>query len=1830
MPITVLVGDEEVEFPDGMSDSQIESVLQREQGFGAVNQALGLADTAQRYTGLAAQANDQFGPSAIEPYVDQGPPAPVDILGESSRNLPDLQATTRGGPPLSLPEGALRSTLGEIGQGIGETLTHPSPIPTPFEIKKDENPYVAAGKEAVNLLVGVPQFFTSALGIEAAGAGVVAPSAVAGLFTADLLYSLGKQIKSTYQNWSGMSPAEKVTAVEDMVATGAFAGLTGKATAKGAQALAEGYLSRGVGEPIEPQGGQNAPSIGFEQQVGVGERAPIDEGILPTTPSSRNRSVESGPVEPQVQVEAKAPEITPAQLAAIEAPGGMESLPYSDADLARYKELRAEQEQLKKDSKIISPETGQFTPEATKNFKEFEELRNKYNGMPPEQIPIPRVVEDYTEEPGQVVATAEELKAAEPERKPVPDEPTPTTDWDKLYEDLADSLDAFSPARHTGVRSYELDDMAQRFVDYAKADKSGKPLIELAKDFAKQDEATPAQIKKLRAVLKDMPGVEPVPTPEPPAPKPVAPKQGEGVAPKRGLERPVPLSAEDKADQRYDEPGITRPSKPNLIVVQLRDLQSRPIREVTIKPTRDEIADAAAVVKKIRSEAAGDNRVSIRESAGTLMDERGMGVTRYASSPNGPTWASVETLVKARAESKMVREGRRPAKPEKQIAPPTPPAATPAKATAKAQGEVKPITPGMSVNQKEQILGDLVRDKIINAPSFQKLVAASKAFRKSLHGQVSEAWLTEKMQTPWDFLSEHAGVMNAKSARARTLQSLADAVIREAELPMMAPGRYRGMDYRIDWDKLAAERPQASPPKPPETPGGEGEVGPGMGGAIPSEFERSPETATSIKNKTVDRERAERGLPPAIQPARKSFGEVWDQAMAVIDRDPDYQKRLIDELRDKPRALTDLEDAVLLQRQIDLQNEYGKATRDLAQAYDDGRTEAVDTEKLRVAGLSDQLLDLYNIGKKVGTETGRGLAARKMMAYEDFSLAKMELEKRAANEGRPLTDQQRGEIVRLNKRIEETQKAFDDYVARIQARDAERAIKEALAEVERKAKEQPAVEPHVRIIADKIKGYFDNRAEAALKRLSGKLFTLSPQVLADLTDLGVSRILSGAAEFTSWSAKMVEALGERVKPHLQTIWESSQSALNEHIEKVAGKRAKPVKRAVKGAPVAERIEANKAAIAEKVNSGKRNEITFLVQKLARAFVEQGIKERDALIDAVHGFLQEIDPDFTRRDAMDAISGYGDFRQLTKDQISKELRDLKGQMQQVAKLEDMQAGRPPLKTGLERRIPSAEESRLIKLVNDAKNKFQIPVEDPNTQLKSSLDTLKTRLANRTVELREKLAAGDFSKRPRREIILDAEASRLRAENFRARQEYQRGLIQDRLKNRPWWVKAQDTFLRWFRGGILSSPVVFAKLTAAAVVRAGLTPLEEAVGAGISKAVPRLAARAPREGFLNSKAEAKAILSQLTKGPKDAWSVLRTGEADLDVLYGKGREGAIGESQVRPFSLSDIPGRAHAALKSSTKRAEFERSLEKRLTYEIRNGVDVSSPAVQLRVAVEAYKDANRSIFLQDNRVVSAYNRALRALEEPSKVTGKPELGAKTVATVARTLVPIVRVPSNIVAEAFQFATGSVTGSARFANAVRKGIDTLPPEQADLIMRELKKGSIGAAAIMTGFLLPNVWGGYYQKGEKRKKSDIKASAARIAGLDVPPSLIHHPIFETIQAGSTVRRIADANVKKTSSEKRGLPAGVMAASLGLIEETPFVREMVDTAKAFNPSEQNAYFGELAKSITEPQLIQWIAKQKDLDAQGEVTPRQAKTFAEHLKLGIPGLRQTVPKKKQ
>ncbi len=172
-----------------------------------------------------------------------------------------------------------------------------------------------------------------------------------------------------------------------------------------------------------------------------------------------------------------------------------------------------------------------------------------------------------------------------------------------------------------------------------------------------------------------------------------------------------------------------------------------------------------------------------------------------------------------------------------------------------------------------------------------------------------------------------------------------------------------------------------------------------------------------------------------------------------------------------------------------------------------------------------------------------------------------------------------------------------------------------------------------------------------------------------------------------------------------------------------------------------------------------------IQLIARAKVADGIRELKPLVLAVQEEVQEVIPDISEREIRDIISGYGKVAQLSKDEISVALRELKSQAQKVSQLEDVLKGQPPKKTGLQREKQSQKVRELTKEVNAAMKKAGIQVTDPATQLKSSMDAVKTRLRNSIEDLTKAI---DDKKRlvaKTKSLVPDPEVKKLKAERDR---------------------------------------------------------------------------------------------------------------------------------------------------------------------------------------------------------------------------------------------------------------------------------------------------------------------------------------------------------------------------------------------------------------------------------------------------------------------------------
>jgi len=1266
---------------------------------------------------------------------------------------------------------------------------------------------------------------------------------------------------------------------------------------------------------------------------------------------------------------------------------------------------------------------------------------------------------------------------------------------------------------------------------------------------------------------------------------------------------------------------------------------------------------------------------------------------------------------------------------------------------------------------------------------------------------------------------------------------------------------------------------EAPPPNPPPT---KPEQVP-----VPDTSDQGP---TGIRNAIVDQDRARLGLPPAMQPARQAFGAAWDSALKALGQDPTAALTLQQELAEKPRAATPEETALLTHRKIDLETQHAKAAEELQRAYDSKDPSAIDEASLKHAQALDSLQKLFDVTKSVGTKSGQSLSARRLMVNRDYTLANMLIEKRAARGGKALTPEEQADVKQHFDKIKETQAAADEAAATAQQRQSEAEFQKALKNLQKQAKRTRKSKQEA--VAGPISSFLEKQAAAAEKRIQErrtKLFSnpAAPVLhIADEAIIGANWLAKRVVDFADWSKEMIGQLGESIRPRLATIYAQSKEVLKAHQDIAAG---------------AARLEAAK-------NEGATLRAAApVVREIALGAVKAGQgKEWSHLRDAVHDVVSTVYKDASPRETMDAISGYGETSQLSRDAAKAELRARKGEMQQIGKLEDMAAGQAPLKTGPERRTPSDVERGLIKQVNEAKKKGGFTVTDPEAQLRSSLQSretalknqirdiseeiergqraekpgapptndriealkalrdrlrqthdeifgskgltdeqrvqnaikaqerlisqyeqmikdrrysrdskarltspeleslrartgalraeldemkqtdqdlqefrkeqalekrireaderlksgevsgkpksadvptesraklqeelaaktkelserrkaanaltpeeriarqeatkqkalqkqiddlnkriasgsiearstrklgpeteptsklqqerdalakqladmrkaskaltpeeiaakreaaalkaYKSRTANRIAELESRVARNDFSKAPKRTITLDTEGMRLQAAAEKAKLDYERALEKDRLANRTRTEKFIDAIPKWNTARVLASPLIIGKLAATAAHSLVLAPIERGIAHGVGKLLPSVAERSPkfRAGF-DLSTEVKATTEALKRYWDDIKTYTKTGAIDIDLLYGK--------QDKAPIEFANLVGRIHGAMKTVVRRREFIASWEYRLKDAAMRNEDITEPLVQTKHALDAYKDADASIFSENNRFVEAYKRALSRYSQLDKATGKVSLGDRLVGAAIRTSMPVVNIPTNLALRSLEYAFGTIQGGARLAMHL-KDLEKLPPEHADLIIRNFARGSIGAGFLLWGFFDPNAFGGYYRRDKKQENPHAAPGQFHTPIGNTPAVLIHHPLYATAQIGATVRRIYDSQGGKLSN----IPLATVAGFFGMLQDVPFAGLVKTVNQALTEPEKAQFTTGLGKAVV-PAPVRVAAQMMDAKPGATIThrifspsesavPRKPKGFLQGAKLSIPVLRKTVPRR--
>lgn len=450
---------------------------------------------------------------------------------------------------------------------------------------------------------------------------------------------------------------------------------------------------------------------------------------------------------------------------------------------------------------------------------------------------------------------------------------------------------------------------------------------------------------------------------------------------------------------------------------------------------------------------------------------------------------------------------------------------------------------------------------------------------------------------------------------------------------------------------------------------------------------------TGTKNAKTDEMRAKLGLPerPPVQP--QTFEEWEAEGARRLAANPDYARDLAEELVANPRAVDPGDNAALGQYTTQLQN----------------RIDAGEDVKSEMAMV-------IQAAELVGTEASHALASRKAERYPDLSLATF-IKKHVQDIGKQPSKEQLDKYAALADEIA----ALKAENQNLREADAKAEIEKRILEAKLTAKPKAAPKEKVGTKKERLQKQA-SEAVASFKsawneavKAAGGAFTASGVPLNPEAIAAAGRAAKAAAGVVKAYAELgVTSFMEfisRVKVDVGPLDADQEKLFRDEWDKAvkAGEIARPVN-----------------------SASKKPAIGVMAKTLTRWAVESGITETEAVIDAVHAELLSMGVNQTRSDTMDAMSGYGEFKELPHDPVSDIVRGIKGEIRAQRQLKDYQQGRAALRSGVERPEPTEAERQLRKDVNEAKKLDGIVSRDPSKELKSALDTAKTAVENAMVD------------------------------------------------------------------------------------------------------------------------------------------------------------------------------------------------------------------------------------------------------------------------------------------------------------------------------------------------------------------------------------------------------------------------------------------------------------------------------------------------------------------
>lgn len=388
---------------------------------------------------------------------------------------------------------------------------------------------------------------------------------------------------------------------------------------------------------------------------------------------------------------------------------------------------------------------------------------------------------------------------------------------------------------------------------------------------------------------------------------------------------------------------------------------------------------------------------------------------------------------------------------------------------------------------------------------------------------------------------------------------------------------------------------------------------------------------------------------------------------------------------------------------------YAAKIRDLNEQINSAKT----TEEIEI--LSKDLAAVYSRFSNVATEAGQ-FGSQLGYIYDRDSDLGYNYEKKIKEYKDANNGEIPAEIAAKFKELDEQIKELSKQIKEAEAREQKAAEQQAVDEIKASIKRNPTANKKAKAKRLMSEG-LDDIAQALGVQLMAS-GTKRASVVTGLTKIGQSLILNGEAT--------IENVGEKVREFVKAKFGDKFN-----FDDFA-------------------TDFDLAMLPEETNNKLKIPNSYI-----RGLVEDGIDNIDDLVKAI-----QKDYNGTEREIRDAITGYGKIVNQSKDEVSVQLRKMKDIGRLISAIEDVENKKRPLKSGFQRDKLSEEQRRLRKELREAMKNLPIDLDTQNNQLKTALDTAKSKVRNKIEELQKDIQTGERVEKNKRTVEADQELLELK--------------------------------------------------------------------------------------------------------------------------------------------------------------------------------------------------------------------------------------------------------------------------------------------------------------------------------------------------------------------------------------------------------------------------------------------------------------------------------------